>query len=146
MSVSLWIWSLVAGGVLALQVGMNGLLQTTTRSPLIAALINFVVGTALLLVAALVTRAPWPDMTAVRGIPAWAWFGGFCGALYVATVSFTGPRLGATTVLALTLLGQSVVSLLVDHYGLVGLPVNPVSLTRVLGVLLLLGGALLIAR
>jgi transporter family-2 protein len=85
-------------------------------------------------------------MTAVRGIPAWAWFGGFCGALYVATVSFTGPRLGATTVLALTLLGQSVVSLLVDHYGLVGLPVNPVSLTRVLGVLLLLGGALLIAR
>ena len=146
MSVSLWIWSLIAGGVLALQVGMNGLLQTTTRSPLIAALINFVVGTALLLVAALVTRAPWPDMSVVRGIPTWAWLGGFCGALYVATVSFTGPRLGATTVLALTLLGQSVVSMLVDHYGLVGLPVNPVSLTRVLGVLLLLGGALLIAR
>jgi transporter family-2 protein len=146
MSVSLWIWSLLAGGVLALQVGMNGLLQTTTRSPLIAALINFVVGTGLLLVAALVTRAPWPDMGAVRGIPAWAWLGGACGALYVATVSFTGPKLGATTVLALTLLGQSVVSLLVDHYGLVGLPQNPVSIARVLGVLLLLGGALLIAR
>ena len=131
MSVSLWIWSLLAGGVLALQVGMNGVLQTTTRRPLIAAL---------------ATRAPWPDLTGVRSIPAWAWFGGFCGALYVATVAFTGPRLGATTVLALTLLGQSVVSVVVDHYGLVGLPQNPLSVLRVLGVLLLLGGALLIAR
>jgi transporter family-2 protein len=123
MSVSLWVWSLVAGGVLALQVGMNGLL-----------------------VAVIATRAPWPAMSAMRSIPAWAWLGGFCGALYVATVSFTGPKLGATTVLALTLLGQSIMSLLVDHYGLVGLPVNPVTLTRMLGVLLLLGGALLIAR
>jgi transporter family-2 protein len=36
--------------------------------------------------------------------------------------------------------------MLVDHYGLVGLPQNPVSMQRVLGVLLLLGGALLISR
>jgi bacterial/archaeal transporter family-2 protein len=146
MSVSLWIWSLLAGGVLALQVGMNGVLKTTTGSPLIAALINFLVGTLLLAMAAIATRAPWPAMGAMRAVPAWAWFGGFCGSLYVATVSFTGPKLGATTVLALTLLGQSIVSLLVDHYGLVGLPAHPVTLARVLGVLLLLGGALLIAR
>ncbi len=146
MSMSLWMWSLLAGAVLALQVGMNGVLRTSTGSPLIAALINFLVGTVLLLVVAVVTRAPWPGMMALRGIPAWAWFGGFCGALYVATVAFTGPRLGATVVLALTLLGQAAMSLLVDHYGLVGLPENPVTMMRVLGVLLLLGGALLISR
>jgi bacterial/archaeal transporter family-2 protein len=146
MSASLWIWSLLAGAILALQIGMTGLLQSTTRSPLIAALINFLIGTALLLVAALVTRAPWPSLTILRGIPVWAWFGGLCGALYIATVSFTGPRLGATTVLALTLLGQAVASMIVDHFGLVGLPVNPVSWTRMLGVMLLLGGALLIAK
>lgn len=146
MSVSLWMWSLLAGAVLALQVGMNGVLSTSTSSPLIAALINFLVGTALLFVVALVTRVPWPSLAALRGIPAWAWFGGFCGALYVATVAFTGPRLGATVVLALTLLGQATMSMIVDHYGLVGLPQNPVTLMRVLGVLLLLGGALLISR
>lgn len=146
MSASLWVWSLLAGGVLALQVGMNGVLKTASGSPLIAALINFLVGTALLLIALIATRTSWPAMTALRGIPAWAWFGGFCGALYVATVSFTGPKLGATTVLALTLLGQSVLSLVIDHYGLVGLPQNPLTLARVLGVVLLLGGALLIAR
>jgi bacterial/archaeal transporter family-2 protein len=146
MSASLWIWSLLAGAVLALQVGMNGILQSATRSPLIAALINFLMGTGLLLLAAIVTRAPWANLAALRHVPTWAWFGGVCGAIYVATVSFTGPRLGATTVLALTLLGQAVASMIVDHYGLVGLPVNPVSWTRVLGVALLLGGALLIAR
>lgn len=146
MTAGLWAWSLFAGGVLALQIGMNGMLQSATRSPVIAALINFLIGTFLLLLAALVTRAPWPSLAALRGIPAWAWLGGLCGAIYVATVSFTGPRLGATTVLALTLLGQSVVSMIVDHYGLVGLPVSPVTWTRVLGVALLLGGALLIAK
>lgn len=146
MSASLWIWSLLAGAVLALQVGMNGVLQNATRSPLIAALINFLVGTLLLLAATLVTNVSWPSLSTLRGIPAWAWFGGLCGATYVATVSFTGPRLGATAVLALTLLGQAIASMLVDHFGLVGLPQNPVTWARVLGVLMLFGGAWLIAR
>jgi len=48
--------------------------------------------------------------------------------------------------LALTVGGQMIASLIVDHYGLLGFAREPVDVTRLVGVALLLGGIFLIAR
>jgi transporter family-2 protein len=79
-------------------------------------------------------------------VPAWAWFGGLLGAAYVAATTVLGPRLGAATLLALTIGGQMVAALLVDHYGVIGFPQTPFTPARLVGVVLLVAGVLLIMR
>jgi transporter family-2 protein len=79
-------------------------------------------------------------------VPGWAWLGGLLGAGYVAVTTVLGPRLGAATLLALTLGGQMAAALLVDHYGVIGFPQNPVTPARLAGAALLVLGVILVMR
>ena len=92
------------------------------------------------------TRPPVPGREAFAGVPLWAWFGGLFGAFYVAISTIVATELGAASLLALALLGQLAMALVVDHFGWLGLPVNPISWTRVSGVVLLIAGVWLVTR
>jgi transporter family-2 protein len=135
----------LVGAGLTVQVGMNATVRLAIGSPMLAAIVNFVIGLAGLLVVALASGARWtPGSAAV--VPAWAWFGGLLGAAYVASTTVLGPRLGAATLLALTLAGQMAAALAVDHYGVIGFPQSPLTASRLLGAALLVAGVLLIMR
>ena len=79
-------------------------------------------------------------------ILAWAWCGSLLGAFYVAVATRVGARIGAAALFALTVLGQLMASLLVDQFGWLGFPLQPLSATRIAGAVLLLGGVGLIVR
>lgn len=135
----------LVGAGLTIQVGMNATVRLAIGSPVLAAIVNFVIGLAALVIVAVAGGARWaPGSTAA--IPAWAWLGGLLGAIYVASTTVLGPRLGAAALLALTLAGQMFAALVVDHYGVIGFPQSPVTPARVLGVVLLVAGVLLIMR
>lgn len=136
----------IAGAGLVIQVAMNAAIGNALGRPVLGAVMNFVVGLGALVVFVVVTRVPVPSREALAAAPAWAWFGGLMGALYVATVTAAGPRLGAVLVLALTVAGQMIASVIFDHYGLLGFAQQPVTTTRILGVLLLCAGIVLVAR
>jgi transporter family-2 protein len=133
------------GAGLTVQVGMNATVRLAIGSPVLAAIVNFVVGLAALALVAAASGARWVPGSAAS-VPAWAWFGGLLGAAYVAATTVLGPRLGAAALLALTLAGQMVAALLVDHYGVIGFPQSPVTPTRLLGAALLVAGVVLIMR
>jgi transporter family-2 protein len=71
--------------------------------------------------------------------------GGFGVVLYL-TLTVTLPRLGAATAIALIVVGQLVMGLLIDQYGLFGNAIRPIDLTRIVATLLLLAGAYLMLR
>jgi transporter family-2 protein len=137
---------LAAGAGLAFQTGLNAMLRTSFGNVALATLVNFLVGLAGLVLVLLVTRTSLPARAALAAAPSWAWFGGLLGAFYVASATIAGPRLGASTLLALTVLGQLAASLALDHYGLIGFPREPVTPTRLAGAALLFAGVWLIAR
>lgn len=136
--------ALVGAGI-TIQVGMNATVRMTIGSPVLAAIVNFVVGLAALVVLAVASGARIVPGS-VAAVPAWAWFGGLLGATYVAATTVLGPKLGAASFLALTLAGQMVAALLVDHYGVIGFPQSPLTPTRLVGTALLVAGVLLIMR
>jgi transporter family-2 protein len=136
--------ALVGAGI-TIQVGMNATVRMTIGSPILAAIVNFVVGLAALLLLAVASGARVVPGS-VATVPAWAWFGGLLGATYVAATTVLGPKLGAASFLALTLAGQMFAALLVDHYGVIGFPQSPLTPTRLLGTALLVAGVLLIMR
>jgi transporter family-2 protein len=141
-----YLLGLSAGFGLTLQVGMNSQLRRSLGSAYPAALVSFLVGTAALVVMMLVTRTPLPSRDALASIPPWAWFGGILGAFYVAMSTIVAVELGASSLLALVIAGQLAMALVLDHFGWLGLPQNPVTLTRMLGVALLGVAVWLIAR
>ncbi len=146
MRMGLYVMALVAGLGLTVQVGLNAAVRTATGNAGFAALVNFLVGTAALTVFLLLTRFVWPDRGALAGVAAWAWLGGIFGAFYVASSTLVGPALGATMLLALTVLGQLTAALVCDHFGWLGFPGQPITAVKLAGVALLLAGIWLIAR
>ena len=138
--------ALLVGAGLVVQVALNMTISKAVGSAPLAALANFVVGTAVIIVLLLVFRVELPTREQWSVVPWWAWLGGALGAAYVATATFTGPRLGALLLLALTVGGQMIASMIVDHYGLLGFAREPLDTSRVIGALLLCVGIFLIAR
>lgn len=136
--------AIVIGMMLPLQALINASLGRQTFGPVFAAMMSFLVGT-LVLVGWWLASRPSFDPQALAKVPWWAWIGGVIGAVYVAAATLLIPRMGAAPLICLVVFGQLVGSLLLDHYGVLH-PRQPIDATRVLGALLVIGGALLVVR
>ena len=137
---------LAAGFGITVQVAMNSQLRRVTESANIAATISFLVGLVALVGLLVATRTPLPARETLAAVPVWAWFGGMLGAFYVASSTVVAVELGATTLLALALLGQLSTALVIDHFGWLQMPVHPSTWTRIAGVVLLGAGVWLVSR
>ena len=134
------------GGLIPIQVGVNAELAKYINSPVLAALVSFLVGGMCLIVGAVVFKTPLPTLNQVTSLPIWLWGGGMIGAAVVLGSILAGPKIGAFALVSLLLAGQLVVSILIDHYGWLGFPIQKMNIQRFLGVLLLVGGFLLVRK
>ncbi len=142
----LLLFAILAGVMLPVQAGINAQLRVSLGHPIAAALVSFLVGTIALALVAIGFRIPLGlDATWTRA-PWWHWVGGLIGAAYVAGSVVLAPRLGAATLIAAVVAGQMISSLVLDQYGLIGFEQHPISIARVAGGLLVIGGVLLIQR
>jgi bacterial/archaeal transporter family-2 protein len=78
------------------------------------------------------------------GIPAYYYVAGLLGLTILTTTTLATPEIGLGATLAATVGGQMIASLAWDQFGVLGMPVVPISPLRVLGVALLLLGVWLI--
>ncbi|MEA2586713.1 MAG: bacterial/archaeal transporter family-2 protein [Thermomicrobiales bacterium] len=135
------------GCFLALQAGVNGRLRVRTGDPVHAALFSSAIAAlSLLIYAVMIVRKPWPDPAEMASAPFWIWTGGLMGAAYVVTSLVLITRLGGAVSFALIVVGQMLASLIMDHFGLLGLPRHEVNPWRVLGAAFLVAGVVLIRR
>ena len=92
---------------------------------------------------ALVLRIPLPSAAALGDPP-----GGLdrrvYGAFFVTATVVLAPKLGAASMVALIVAGQMLMSVFLDHYGLLGFPLHPINWARMVGMCLLVGGVVLI--
>ncbi len=134
---------LLAGALMPLQAGINARLRLTLGSPLQAAFISFVVGTAALGLIVLLFPSRLPkDILAQT--PWWAWTGGIFGVVFISTSMVLAPRVGALVLVSLLVTGQLLAALILDHFGLLAFSKVPITAVRVLGVGFLLLGVLLV--
>src|SRR5215213_4811463 len=133
------------GGLIALQAPINSMLGKSVGS-FQAAFISFAIGTLLLAVIAGVAKGGFGSMGEARHLSWYYLSGGVLGAAYVTTVLVTVRELGAGPVVAATIAGQLTMSVVIDQFGLLGLPKDPISLGKVVGVVLLAAGVFLVVR
>ena len=132
------------GALIALQPAVNAGLGRATGN-MAAALVSFAVGT--LLLAVLVGLSGQASgLGSTFDVPWYYLLGGVLGAAYVFTALVTVSSIGAGGVAAATITGQLTASVVLDRLGVLGLDEVPITLERVLGVVLLLVGTYLIVR
>ena len=124
VSIPFLLLALLAGAAGAVQVGVNGRVSTATGQPLVATLVNFVVGLAALLLIVAVQGILDPEgvgsFSPVTEKP-WLVVGGAMGVLFVAGSAWSVRALGvlllSLIVLAGTLVGAVAVDLVVPTEG-----------------------------
>jgi transporter family-2 protein len=138
--------ALLAGAMMPTQAATNNKMAAFVDSPILAAFISFLVGTVALFFYVLLSGVPLANLAGVRDAPAIAWIGGLLGAFFVAAAVTLVPRLGVAMTFSVLIAGQMIVTLMIDHFGLLGVPVKEVSLARLGGILLITAGVVLIRK
>ena len=138
------LFAFAAGAALPVQFGINAQLSSWLDSPVRAAFVSFLTGAIILAVAAALLFKPLPSGNRLGHAPWWVWIGGAFGAFYVVASIVAAPRLGAATVVAVIVAGQSLASVVVDHYGWVGFEPRHVSAGRLVGMALVGSGVALV--
>lgn len=133
-----------AGGLIALQAPINGSLGRVTGS-LPAALISFGIGTIALAVIVLLA-GQGGGIASITDVGPVYLIGGLLGAVYVTCALIAVRSVGAGGVAAATITGQLVASVVLDRIGAFGLEQEPLSVSRIAGVALLLVGTFLVVR
>jgi bacterial/archaeal transporter family-2 protein len=134
---------------LAITAGATAAIQSASNAGLKA---HIGLGSALLVNTTIVllgTIALWIAMGAqTTFFPSGArwtlYLGGFCGFITIAALALSFPKLGAAWAIAMMVLGQGVAALVIDHFGLMGMPRDPVTATRLIGVALVAAGIVVI--
>jgi len=136
--------ALLAGAAVPFQAGSNAALGRLLGHPLWAAGVSLLVSLLMLVPALLIMRAPLPQLQSVAQAPWWAWTGGVAGVLYITAALVLTPRLGAAGFIVCVIAGQVLSSLIIDHWGLMGLPQRPVNGLRLVGVGMMVAGMLVV--
>ncbi|ASR43097.1 hypothetical protein BEN78_06580 [Xanthomonas citri pv. mangiferaeindicae] len=136
--------AVVAGALVPFQAGSNAALGRALGHPLWATVASLLVSLLVVLPVIVAMRAPSPSLGQAGALPIWAWFGGVAGVIYITSALMLTPRLGATSFIVCVVAGQMLTSLLIDHFGLMGLPVKEANLGRIGGVLTILAGMVMV--
>lgn len=129
---------LAAGVGIPVLAALNAALGVRLGSPVAAAAILFVIAlSATLVVLAFGKPAAVLGATAA---PKHLFLAGLLVAFYVLSITFVAPRFGVGNAVFFVLLGQLISAAAIDHFGLFGAQISPLSLTRSAGIGLMAAG------
>ncbi|MBQ5952320.1 MAG: DMT family transporter [Lachnospiraceae bacterium] len=130
----------------SVQTAANGYVGKIVESPFRASIINFLVGLTLILIICCVKfvrdgrkfpftkeKAPW-----------WSWLGGACGVVFITANAAMSSRIGTGMTLVCSQVGIMLGGILIDQFGLFGNQKRPATAMKILGVVLMIAGAVVI--
>jgi len=133
---------LIAGIAVPLMASLNANLGTRLGSPTVAAFVLCVVATLTITTIMLLFAKP-TALWDLRDAPIHLVFGGCLFVVYVLSITYVAPRFGVGNAVFFVLLGQLISAAAIDHFGLFGAQISPLSLTRAGGIALMAMGVFL---
>lgn len=130
----------LAGVATAYQPGVNARFASVVDSRVNAAAVSFGVGFLAFIVVACLMRSGVPSGERLAAAPWWSYTGGLLGAFFVIMAIILVPKIGSSSYLAAVVAGQLFASVVIDHYGHMGLVVREVTPVRAIGLALVLAG------
>lgn len=136
---------LAAGIGIPVLAALNAQLGARIGSPAAAATVLFIVAFAGALAVMLAMRGTGALALLPRQ-PPHLFAAGLLVAFYVLSITSVAPRFGVGNAIFVVLLGQMIAAAAIDHFGLFGAALRPLSALRVGGIALMATGLVLIQR
>src|ERR1700683_3825723 len=142
MKVQLYVFTIFLGVVLAVHLAMNGKVGNVLNNARVANALFWCIGA---LAALTIGLTGWREgaLNPLRQVHPVLLTAGIFGACLVFAIAWLIPQVGAGSVMITLLAGQVIGVLLLSHFGWLASPVQPISVAKVLGVLIMLGGVVL---
>lgn len=134
---------LISGLGVSVQSGVNGELGKRIGT-IEGAFVSFFIG--LIAITLIMLFLGKGNITEVFTVPKWMLFGGILGAFFVMCNVFAVPKLGVGITVISVIVGQIIMSMIIDHFGWFGKMPIPFNWQRGLGVVLLFAALILIYR
>ena len=143
MKVYLIALMLLIGFVLTLHLAMNAQVGSIVKNPRMGNALFWTIGA---IAAIIIGISGWDPafFSNLKGVPLWLLTAGIMGGALVFGIAWAMPKLGAGTAFVLMIAGQVISGMIFSHFGLLGSPVQPVTLVKFIGVLLLTAGAAIV--
>lgn len=135
----------IAGAFLPMQGSMNSKLAKAGENPVYASMISFTIG-VLALVAYILLTSQNVSWKGLKDAPSYSWLGGVLGAFYVTVIVFAFPKIGPGLTFGLVVAGQLITSMVMEHFQIMGTPHQPISLGRIVGILLIIAGVVAVKK
>ncbi|MEP3035703.1 MAG: DMT family transporter [Pseudoruegeria sp.] len=135
---------LAAGLGIPILAALNAALGVRLGSPFAAGLCLFAVGLSAAAVMVVIT-GPAP-LAKLPGTPIHLFGAGLLMAFYALSITWVAPRFGVGNAVFFVLLGQLISAAVIDHFGLFGAKISPLSLTRASGIAFMAAGVFLTQR
>lgn len=140
------ILGILAGIGLPIQTSINTKLRKKVGTPYNASLVSFAVALIFLVLLLIVTgqgiSIPFERLLQE---PVWIWAGGICGVIFLTGNILLLAKVGSVQTVILPVLGQILMGLVVDSFGLFYAEQSNLTLLRVIGAVLVIVGVLVVS-
>ena len=137
---------IVAAGILqAMGNAMNAQLNKSLVNPFLAASVSFLPIAFVFITLLFIVPKPLPTAADFAQMPWWAPLGGLAGAVAVFTGLLFTQKIGAGPFSGVLIASNMIFAMVLDHFGLLGLPPHAASAGRIIGGVLMIAGVGLIS-
>ena len=140
LGIKYFIWALVAGAFIPLIGILNARVGRALGEPIYATVIVFFVAILIALLASLVFGKSSLTTQNLQNLEPFDYGAGLIVAFYVISATVLAPKIGVANFIVMAVSSQILFSLMIDHFGLFGAPVKPISITQLFGAVMLLIG------
>jgi transporter family-2 protein len=142
MKLHLYVLTTFLGVVLAVHLAMNGRVGSVLNNARVGNALFWCIGAVGALCIGL---TGWQSgaLAPIRQIHPALLMAGVLGASLVFAIAWLIPQVGAGPVMITLLAGQVIGGLVMSHYGWLGSPVQPITIPKIAGVLVMIGGVVL---
>ena len=140
MKIHLFVLTLFLGVVLVVHLAMNGKVGAVMDNPRVGNAVFWCIGAVMALI---IGFTGWKAgaLEPLKEIHPLLLTAGALGACLVFAIAWLIPQVGAGSVMILLLAGQVIGGLVLSHFGWLGSPVEPVTMIKILGAIIMMGGA-----
>ena len=142
MKLYLYLLTMFLGVVLAVHLSMNGKVGSVLNNARVGNALFWCIG-AVGALAIGITGWHSGALAPLKQVHPLLLTAGLLGTSLVFAIAWLIPRVGAGPVMITLLAGQVLGGLLMSHYGWLGSPVQPITLTKLAGVAVMIGGVFL---
>jgi transporter family-2 protein len=136
----------MAGAAIATQAAMNAKLGVLLHNSLIATSIAFTSSLLFTVVAVIVFTKTYPSMDYVRSVPTYLWFSGGLSAFGISLFYYLIPKMGIGNMMSYALTGQIIVAVIIGNFAWFDVPLKPINITKLIGLVALVLGIFLINK